>query len=93
MGVHLIHIGKAWDGHKGQKNCSAFELAMLDRHVINIQLIFVLLSAVEIVKLPMSSLIMGENMSENMSDGQCQWHAQMKIPLTWVCRASIMASD
>ena len=45
---------------------------MLDRHVINIQLIFVLLSAVEIVKLPMSSLIMGENMSENMSDGQCQ---------------------
>lgn len=51
---------------KAKRTVRGFEPAMLNRRVINIRSIFVLLSAAEIVKPPMSSMMVGENMTENM---------------------------
>ena len=50
---------------KAKMTVRGFVPAMLNRRVINIRSMFVLLSAAEIVKPPIRSMIVGENMTEN----------------------------
>lgn len=49
-----------------KRTVRGFEPAILKRRVINIRSMFVLLRAAEIVKPPIRSMIVGENMTENM---------------------------
>lgn len=50
---------------KAKRTVLGFEPAMLNSRVINIRSIFVLLNAAEMVKPPMRSMIVGENITEN----------------------------
>lgn len=51
---------------KANRTVLGLEPAMLNSRVINIRSMFVLLNAAEIVKPPMRSMIVGENITEKM---------------------------
>lgn len=51
---------------KAKRTVRGFEPAMLNRRVISIRSMLVLLRAAEIVKPPTRSMIVGENITENM---------------------------
>ena len=69
----MIHmLAKHDTAIKAKRTVLGFEPAMLNSRVINIRSMFVLLNVAEIIKPPMRSMIVGENITENMCLG---WRA------------------
>lgn len=65
--MHLIHmLAKHDTPMNASKTLRGFEPAKLKTRVISIRSIFVLLKAEEMVKPPIRSMMVGENMTENM---------------------------
>ena len=65
---YVIHmLAKQETPMIARRTVLGFEPAMLSIHVTRTRSIFVLLRAEDIVNPPMSSIIVGENMTENMN--------------------------